>query len=162
MVLVSTVRIVDPAGQLVTASRHAIVPGLGRSLSLLDHGDATGNRTHELAEVASDALGLVDPRNAIACELADRERARRLRGADRVGMRRARLVVGAGEDALVRAVVASRHAELTSDTELRIDLRDELVVQIEVTPLLVAGHRAAAELVHALHAVRVEVFGEAY
>ena len=56
-------------------------------------------------------------------------------------------IVGSGEDALVRAVVARGHAQLAADAGLRVDARDELVGEIEVAPLLVAAHGAPAELV---------------
>ena len=39
-------------------------------------------------------------------------------------------------NALMRAVVAGRHAEVAADAEVGIDLRDRLVVEVEVAPVV--------------------------
>src|SRR5581483_1186146 len=104
------------------------------------------HRAHELTEIAADALGLVDPRHAIARDRADRKRLRRLGLARRVRVRRTFFFARPDEHALVRAVVARGHAELAADAGLGIDARDDLVVEIEVAPLDVALRGFSAKL----------------
>src|SRR2546423_5326756 len=106
---------VNAAGELVATFAHAIVPGLGLAVPDLDHRDTSRHRADELTEVAAHALRLVDPRHARARDLSDRKRTRRLRRTGRMRMRRTRAIVGAGEDALVRAVLARGDAQLTAD-----------------------------------------------
>src|SRR5215475_4739001 len=84
------------------------------------HGDASRDRTHQGAQVAADALVFqhardVLPKDAIA----------KVAGHSRVNL-----------NALVRAVFAGDVAEVAADTLRRVDLGDDLVVQIEVAPVV--------------------------
>jgi len=67
----------------------------------LRHRDATRDRTHDLTEIATDAFALIDARHA----------------------RTFRWV-----NALVRAVVARGHAELTANALVSVDLRNCFVI----------------------------------
>src|SRR5690348_16326897 len=117
------------------AGRHVLVPR--RRLEIIfhfDHRDAVGHRADDLAEVAADAFALVDARYV-------------------------RRVLE--PDALVRAVLAGRDAQVAPDAFARVDLRDGLVVQIEIAPLRIRRHRLADEVVELLEAVRAHVLLEA-
>src|SRR5262249_17512382 len=118
-------RLVDAAGELVPALGDAVVPGLPLLAGDLFHRDAAGDGAHELAQVAADALRLVDPRDAIAGESAHGERFGRLGLAGGVRVGRALALSRAGEDALVRAVVARGHAQMAADAALGVDACDE-------------------------------------
>src|SRR5262245_27073427 len=89
---------VDAARELVAPVPDAVVPGLRIAVRDLDHRDAPGHRTDELAEVTAYAFGLVDPRDAVARDVADRQRLGRSRRTVRVRMRRTRSVGRPGED----------------------------------------------------------------
>ena len=119
----SSVRPRDPGqcapflGRSVAPVVDVLVPGRRREAVVdLDHRDAARHRADDLAEVAADALGLVDDRHA-ASPLRIRV------------------------DALVRAVVAGDHAELAADALVGVDLRDGLVVEVEIAPLGEAAAR---------------------
>ena len=86
-----------------------LIPGRGGEAVIdLFHRDAPLDRTDDLAEVTADTLALIDMRDP--------------RPFSRV-------------NALMRAIMASDDAELTADTFTLIDLGDDLIVQIEVTPV---------------------------
>src|SRR5260221_735646 len=89
-----------------------LAPGRGLLASrLLDHRDTTIDRADEHAEVAADALGFVDDRNAVA-------------------------VAHFKIDALVRAVPRGDVTEFAADAEVGIDLGDDSVIEVEVAPIL--------------------------
>jgi hypothetical protein len=85
-----------------------------------DHLDAARHRTHDLAEVAADTLGLVHEGHP---------------------------GIGAGVNTLVGPVVAGRDTQLAADALVGVDLGDRLVVEVELTPLAVGRDRLADELI---------------
>ena len=122
--------LVDAAGNFVSAVANAVVPCVFARRRELHHRDAAVDGAHQLAKVASYTFGLIDPRDAGAGELTDGVGGWSLGDARIVGLRRARAVALAGEDALVRAVLAGRHAELAADALVLVDAGDELVVEV--------------------------------
>ena len=61
----------------------------------------------------------------------------------------------------MRAVLAGDVAELAADAQVAIDVRDDLVIQVEVAPILHVGHGAAAKILDGAIAMRVHVLREA-
>src|SRR5712692_3803213 len=117
----------------------AIVPAQQREARLdLLHDDASLDRANQGAEVAPDALLLDDARHvdALAVDI----------GLAVAGFRVRR-------DALVRAVLTGDVAELASDAEVGANLRDDLVVEVEIAPVHDVGHGAPAEVLDGAVAV---------
>ena len=94
---------------LILAPRHRFLAGI-----FLHHRDAAIDRADEHAEIAADALRLVDDGNAAA-------------------------VRGGEIDALMRAIPRRDVAKLAADAEFRIDLGDDPVIQVEVAPVFNVG-----------------------
>ena len=126
------------------------------------HRDATLDWTHQRAEVAADAFVFVHTRNACqwrgikpaavargpVIELGD-WRHRDLLMALLLVHRGSRMTVAADAiqvDALVRAVPASGVAECAADALLFVDAGDDLIVEVEVLPLLDARHGQPAKV----------------
>src|SRR5262249_28940058 len=94
------------------------------------HGDASRDRTHQRTEITADALVFQHARHML----------RRYAVAEVAGHPCVDL------DALVRAVFAGDVAEVAADTLRRVDLGDDLVVQIEVAPVVDLRQRLAHEI----------------
>ena len=112
-----------------------------RSYAVLFHGDAIGDRAHELAEVTAYAFFFFD-------------------GVGVVG-----LAIFEG-DALVARVFAGNVAETAVDALVLVDVGDVVVVDIEVFPMRECGHAFADEIVNGgeaffIHPV-VEPFAEIF
>ncbi len=110
-----------------------------RSKTVVDllHRDASGNGTNDFAQVAAHAFVLVDDRNALIAFL-----------------RR--------EDALVRTVLTGHDAVITADALIVVDLRDNLVVHVEVAPLREARERLPNHLVDGRIVVILHIGREAF
>ena len=152
----------------------------GRPVSTLDHGDALVDRADERAEIAADAFGFVDARNAgqaawdtgpcagrFAFLARDRSFCNGCAASCFVGCRNGvQLYVaidGAGDavemDALMRAIPAGDVAEVAADALLLVDVRDDFVVQVEVLPLgdAVASDRPRKSSMVAKPFVRIQL-----
>src|SRR5688572_16752078 len=123
--------VVETAGHPGRALGDAIVPGLERlAARVVHHRDAARHRADVGAQVAARALVPVRPRRVHAGRhlLGDRRLARR-------GAVVRRGVVLADVDAVYRGVATGDVTEIAADALLGVDVRRDLVVQIEVAPL---------------------------
>jgi hypothetical protein len=136
----------------------ALLPALERQ-PIIDtlHRDAVLHRTDQRAEVAADAMMLIDTRDALkrrntaaATEAArielgnrcSRNSSRRLRLNHRrraCSVRRGRCTVKV--DALMRSIPARRVAKLASNTQILMNPGNDLIVQIELLPFPNIGER---------------------
>src|SRR5580765_7862302 len=141
--------VTQDAGHLGGALGEPIVPRLERlAARVVHHGDAARHRADVRAQVAARALvpvgpGDVDAGRLRACD-GDVARGRAVALGERVL---------AGVDAVHRGVAEGHVAEVAADALLRIDVRRNLVIEVQVAPLAVRPERGAAKLVHRLHAL---------
>src|SRR5271156_5581346 len=102
-------------------------------MSYLLHGDAVFDGADQPAEVAADALGLIDVWNARGRRVAVRSR----RGVEFRNRRHGDSGRTGGRfemNALVRAVPAGDVAKLAADALVRMNARDNLIAQVELLP----------------------------